>query len=184
MGHPPQIPLTPQTDERNFPVWKQNAPPGVSGHSYPKQLTQRFTAEQRDEWREKNRQIDPNTNKEFYNERCPKVGDPVPVLSTMKMVDAGFADNINEPVVVADAEDEELVREMLGLPSIAEAIQILAVPVHNPRVGELEDEVAALKKKLAAHGDKPDTKTPAKKRQRGKVAPKMSKTLSELADAE
>jgi hypothetical protein len=144
MGHGPQIPQTPQTDERNFPYWKQNAPPGQSGHGYPKMLVKPCSKEDREAWLAKNKQIDPTTRQEFYVERVPRLRDPVPVEATQDVVDAGFAANVGEPVIVLDAENEEEVCALLNF----EVYRSKDAPKGIPRVDELEAEIAELRAAL------------------------------------
>ena len=66
MAHPPNIPLTPQTDERNFPRHDPAAPIGRSGHPYPKQLTREFLPEDVEPWRAKNVRYDRHGNPPDY----------------------------------------------------------------------------------------------------------------------
>ena len=131
MPHPPQIPLTPQTDERNFPRWANDAPPGKSGHAYPKMLTRACTKEDRIEWREKNRRVDQHTRQEYYEGVAPPLHAPIPVLSTIEMVDAGLAQLANEPVIVKDAAEEQRILEFLGWSEPEEPPQTVAIPVRT-----------------------------------------------------
>ncbi len=134
MPHPPQIPLTPQTDERNFPRWASDAPPGKSGHAYPKMLTRACTKEDRIEWREKNRRMDQHTRQEYYEGVAPPLHAPIPVLSTIEMVDAGLAQLANEPVIVKDAAEEQRILEFLGWSEPEEPPQTVAIPVRAAKV--------------------------------------------------
>lgn len=113
--HPPQIPLTPQTDPRNFPVWDAKAPPGHSGHPYPKMLTRRFTAEDRAEWLKSNAQWDQHLRQEYYLDRVPRIGDPYPVAATPALVDLGYSNRVGGEVICASAEDEKAVIRALDL---------------------------------------------------------------------
>lgn len=166
--HPPQIPLTPQTNEAMFPRHDPAAPPGFSGHAYPKMLVKECKEEDRALWLEKNRQIDQPTRQEFYIDRPPKVGvmvkrkvkgalisvyvpgDPIPITATEELVDSGFARVIGEPVIAGNAEDEEMIYEILGIemPS-AESPPMIGIPINSGRELALESEVAALRKQLA-----------------------------------
>lgn len=129
MPHPPQIPLTPQTDERSFPRWQENAPPGHSGHGYPKMLTRPCTKEDRAEWREKNKRMDVNTHREYYEEVAPTLYAPIPILSTQEMVEEGLCPLANEPIVVRDSAEERRMLEFLGLAKPAEPPRSVAIPV-------------------------------------------------------
>jgi hypothetical protein len=131
MPHPPQIPLTPQTDERNFPRWAADAPPGKSGHPYPKMLTRPCTKEDRVEWREKNRRVDQHTRQEYYEGVAPVLHSPIPVLATIEMVDEGLAPLANEPVIVKDAAEEQRILEFLGLSEPYLPPTPVAIPVRT-----------------------------------------------------
>jgi hypothetical protein len=106
MQHPPQIPLTPQTDPRNFPAHDPNAPPGKSGHPYPKMLTRPFTERDREQWLKLNGRREPGTTELWYAERPPEVDSSVPILTTREMVTAGLAPLANEPVIANDCDEE------------------------------------------------------------------------------
>lgn len=129
MPHPPQIPLTPQTDERNFPRWEKDAPRGHSGHSYPKMLTRPATSEDRASWIEKNKRFDANTRMEYWEDAPPRINAPIPRLSTQDMVDAGLARLANQPIVVQDAAEEQRVMEFLGLAEPNEPARNVSIPV-------------------------------------------------------
>jgi hypothetical protein len=111
--HNSSIPMTPQTDPRNFPQWDAKAPPGQSGHKYPKMLTRPFTVADRDEWLVKNRRIDRNTREEYYEERVPRIGIEYPVSATQEVVDAGFADRVGEAVIFRTEADEKAILQLL-----------------------------------------------------------------------
>jgi hypothetical protein len=134
MGHPPQIPLTPQTNENAFPRYDAGAAPGKSGHPYPYMLHYEFLPEHREAWQEAHKQYDEQKNKYYWIERCPKaravrkdgvviVGDPVAVLSTQDLVDSGYANVVGEPVIVRDAAEEKIVCDILGIPTRKEREQ-------------------------------------------------------------
>ena len=100
MGHPSNIPLTPQTDERSFPAWDAKATYGRSGHPYPKMLSREFMPEDVEPWQQANKRHD-KLNGDYWENRCPKArkvlangkvvpGDLVPLLSNQDMVDAGI----------------------------------------------------------------------------------------------
>ena len=130
MGHPSNIPLTPQTDERSFPTWDAKATYGRSGHPYPKMLSREFMPEDVEPWQQANKRHD-KVNGDYWENRCPKArkvlangkvvpGDLVPLLSNQDMVDAGYTDTVGLPVTCRDAKEEEEIRKILGLPSIEE----------------------------------------------------------------
>ncbi len=155
MPHPPQIPLTPQTDERNFPRWAKDAPPGKSGHPYPKMLTRTCTKEDRIEWREKNRRVDQHTRQEYYEGVAPPLHSQIPVLSTIEMVDEGLAPLANEPVIVKDSAEEQRIMEFLGWAEPDEPPPTVAIPVRTslkkaiadaPSISEWIDEVPTKRK--------------------------------------
>ncbi len=141
MPHPPQIPLTPQTDERNFPRWDKNAPAGKSGHPYPKMLTKICTREDRDAWVEKNRRTDRVTREDYWEETPPRVGAPIPIPATQELVDEGLSEIVNAPVVVNDATAEQRACELLGLAPPQTPPKKVAIPLAVP----LEDYEPATK---------------------------------------
>ena len=178
--HPPQIPLTPQTDERNFPRWENRAPPGRSGHAYPKMLTRKFTKEDREEWREKHKRQDTN-GRDYWEERCPKVGDPVPMAVTIELIDEGYGNVIGEDIVVANEDEEQAVLQILGINAPEPepvATTVPLVPIARRTTADLEAENAALRRSLAARS-KPAPKRRAKAKRK---APARAVTLDEMAD--
>ena len=189
--HPAQIPLTPQTDERNFPRWEgEKATPGKSGARYPKMLTRKFTKEEREPWLEKHKRHD-RVDGDYWEERCPKVGDPVAMEVTQDLVDAGLADVIGEPIIVQTPEDEKLVLRTLGLDvSEPKEAATVSIPLAASRVvadeenreqdamDELEAENARLRKQLAAFGK------PAKRKYTKRKDKEKRLTLAEMSEAE
>ncbi len=130
MPHPPQIPLTPQTDERNFPRWEgEKANPGRPGCRYPKMLTRLATREDRTAWVERNRRTDQSTRQDYWEETPPRVNTPIPLLTTQDMVDGGLAETANQPIIVKDAEEEAKVRVFLGLDTPVAAPQSVTIPI-------------------------------------------------------
>lgn len=134
MPHPPQIPLTSQTDERNFPRWEgEDAPPGKSGHRYPKMLTRPCTKEDRAKWVDEHRRVDRITRDEYWEEPSPRVGSQIPMISTQDMVDEGLAKVAGEPIIVNDKEEEIRVRAFLGVVTPgAPVAQAVSVPIREP----------------------------------------------------
>ena len=198
MGHPKQIPLLPQTDPDNFPKWEAGAPPGKSGHGYPKMLVRPFTADDRQPWLDRNKQTDPVFGREFYLERCPKVGDMVPVETTQDLVDAGFTETIRQPVICKTAEDEREIKRILGIAIAVPVAEAVVIPFADPEsaVEKLKRENAELTKLIAENkrmkaelaGEEPETeeaaapKQPRRRRKRRPVASRP-KTLEEFAKA-
>lgn len=202
MSHGPQIALTPQTDERNFPKWAANAPAGKSGHAYPKMLTRLCTKQDRDEWIERNRKIDVNTRQEYWDEKPPKVGTPIPVVATQDLVDSGFADVLGEPVVVASAADEAVILDMLGIKAQPAPAGTVKIPIHSPldadddEIDPVVQENTMLKSALAkmqaqldrltampakAAGSKDATKKPKRKKRRAAAKP-AAMSLEQMAE--
>lgn len=162
MPHPPQIPLTPQTNELNFPRWDKDAPPGHSGNQYPKMLTRLFTKEDREVWLQRNERVDVNSRQRYYEERVPKLGDPVPVVATQDLVDAGLARRVGEDVIVDDAGHEKLVWQKLGLEPPSDKPKILSVPIADE--SSLVAENARLRKLLKAREEEDDDRPPVKRK--------------------
>lgn len=187
-----RIPLTPQTDEENFPVCgayrdQQGrmvyAPPGQSGAEYPKMLTKPFTKEDREEWLRKNVRLDRNTREEYYEERCPKLGERVPLLASQDLVDAGLAVNVNDIVVAHNAGHEQQIMELLD-PATADAVSmpVVNIPLRDNSAGlaartlELEAENEKLREQLASAG-----KAAGKARDQQRKAPKAKTTAAPAA---
>jgi hypothetical protein len=152
VAHPFNIPAMATTDEKNFPVHNPKAPPGQSGHPYPKMLIQRFTTAMRAAWLDRYRRIDQNTRQEYWEERVPKLGDPVPLLATQDCLDAGFGTNLDQPLIANSAEEEELIYDTLGIEPMAPPASSVSIPI--PLTGHKEqayrDEIADLEARLAA----------------------------------
>lgn len=176
--HPANIPQTPQTDERNFPRWEPKAAPGRSGHGYPKMLTRQFTKDDREPWREQHKRFD-SVRGEYWEERCPKVGDDVPVVATIELVDAGYANVIGEAVIAANEDEEQAIFEMIGERAPVPPAAAVSIPLAAPRraTSDLEAENAALRRALAAKPVKFPTRRKGKRR---KAAAKRL-TLDEMA---
>lgn len=163
MPHPPQIPLTPQTDERNFPRWDSKAPPGHSGHPYPKMINRIVTRELADEVRAKTQRQGSPHEAPYWDEPRLRVGAQTPITATQEMVDAGFADHIGQEIVVqSEAEETEFKTKFLGVKPPAPA---KAVPI--PMAYEVAPEVLPQKKK---RGRPP----------KAKVVPSVMEEVSEL----
>ena len=142
MPHPPQIPLTPQTDERNFPRWEgEKASPGRPGARYPKMLTRPTTREIRDDWVKEHRRVDQNTRQEYWEESPPRLHAPIPILSTQDMVDEGLSELANQPIIVGSAEEEERIRVFLGLDEPAPGPQTSIIPIRPAPVDWVEEPV-------------------------------------------
>jgi hypothetical protein len=177
MGHPPQVPLTPQTDERNFPRWDADAPVGQSGHPFPKMLIRICTRDDRIEWLAKHKKRDQTTKEEYYEEAPPTVGSPIPVMATQDLVDQGLLRTAGVPVIMLDKEHEKLVREALGLPHVPEIKpRSVGIPMAGRSVEDLLAENAALRSALSV---KPK---PAPKRKRGPNKAKASHAIEEAIE--
>ncbi len=129
MPHPPQIPLTNQTDERMFPRWQPDAPPNKSGSPYPKMLTRPTTREDQEKWRLSNRRRDQNTGQDYFESTPPRLGSPIPLIVTTEMVDQGLAQLAGEPVIVNDKEEEVRVRAFLGLGEAPPKPTTVSIPI-------------------------------------------------------
>lgn len=196
MGHPPQIPLTPQTDERNFPRHQYNAPPGQSGSFYPKMLTRPFTKEEVGPWEKKHVQYDKTSREEYFLERRPKVGDPVPVLATQQLVDEGLVPLAGEPVICRDAEHEKAIRRALGLALEEVPVPSVSIPIkgmseeqrliaENDVLQKLIAQNEALQKRIAAmEGDKEPAKATRKRRKRRTVPAPRSVSAAQFTGEE
>jgi hypothetical protein len=126
MPHPPNIPLTRQTDDRNFPQHDPEAPWGQSGHPYPKRINREFMPEDVEPWRERHVQFDTASQKKYYNERCPQPrrvltsgkiipGQMVPVIVTQEMIDyLQLTQNVGDELEVKSAEEEVKAKGFLG----------------------------------------------------------------------
>ncbi len=126
MPHPPNIPLTRQTDDRNFPQHDPAAPWGQSGHAYPKRMNREFMPEDVEPWKKQHVQYDAQSRSEYYYDRCPQPqrvmtsgkvvkGQLVPVIVTQEMIDClQLTQSVGEELVVNNAEEETKARGFLG----------------------------------------------------------------------
>ncbi len=135
MPHPPNIPLTPQTDERMFPRWQQNpSDPKASGYIYPKMLTKVCTPADRKIWTEKNKRVDQNTRQEYWESSPPRVGNQIPLEATQELVDQNICNHIGEPVIAQTKEQETEILKILGLLTEPEApVKPVRIPLAEPR---------------------------------------------------
>lgn len=192
MGHGAQIPQTPQTDERNFPRHDPHAPPGQSGHPYPRMLTRPCTKQDQEEWIEKNRQIDRNTREEYWTEQRPRIGAQIPYLATQDLVDAGFAKTPGEPVIIESQADEELIFQTLGIEkprpapratSVSELVdddsEASRLEAENRRLEEALNKNRRLKAALAAE----DEDEPAPRRRRARRTQRRAAARSRQPEA-
>lgn len=130
MPHPPQIPLTPQTDERNFPRWEgENAPPGRPGARYPKMLTRPVTKEDRLEHREKN--LRHENGREYYQDVPPRLNAQIPLKTTDEMVDAGMCERAGDDIIAESKEHEERILQFLGLLKPTAPPATVAIPIRG-----------------------------------------------------
>ncbi len=126
MPHPPNIPLTRQTDDRNFPQHDPGAPWGQSGHPYPKRINREFMPEDVEPWKKSHVQYDAQSRMEYFYDRCPQPqrvlssgkvvkGQLVPVIVTQEMIDyLQLTQNVGEELVVNSAEEEAKAKGFLG----------------------------------------------------------------------
>lgn len=157
MPHPPQIPLTPQTDERNFPRWEgEKAPPGRPGARYPKMLTRITTRDDRDDWVQRHRRVDQNTRQEYWEEAPPRLNAPIPIMSTSDMVDEGLAEVANQPIIVQSAEEEERILVFLGLANPPQAAQSMTIPIRPQALEDwVEEANSTIATKVKNRGGRP-----------------------------
>lgn len=171
----PNIPLTPQTNPGAYPQWDPKAPPGRSGHPWPKMLTRTFTVADREEWQAKHRKFE--GGQPTYTEKCPRVGSLVPVTATQEIVDRGWADFIGQDVIAGSEAEEKDLLVLLGLNAPPPPVPVFKVEAKDP-TGVLETENARLralleeKQKLeAALAEKPADVKVSKPRGRPKKQP-------------
>ncbi len=150
MPHPPNIPLTRQTDDRNFPQHDPGAPWGQSGHPYPKRINREFMPEDVEPWKKRHVQFDAQTRTEYYNERCPQPqrvlssgkivqGQLVPVIVTQEMIDElRLTQNVGEELVVVSAEEEQKAKKFLGQEIAPSASSVTALVQEDKTESEIE----------------------------------------------
>jgi hypothetical protein len=92
------LPLTPQTDPRYFP--SVHGPDGKPKFEYPKMACKRATPEDIAWYRA-------NRTSEHGHGAAPRVGQPIPILSTLEHVDAGFASTVDQPLIFENKEQQE-----------------------------------------------------------------------------
>ncbi len=157
MPHPPNIPLTRQTDERNFPQHDPEAPWGQSGHPYPKRINREFTEDDIEPWKKKHVQYDAGTRTEYFNERRPQArrvlasgkiipGQWVPVIVTQEMIDyLQLKQNVGDELEVSNAEELAKVRGFLGQEQDTPPVSITALVQED----KTESQVERLKRQNA-----------------------------------
>lgn len=149
------VPLTPQTDPKNFPVWEENAPPGQSGHPYPRMITRPFTEKDRDEWINRHRKVDRITREEYFEERVPFVGSQVPYLATAEMVAKSLCRRAGEPVIAESEAQEKDILAFLGVdkpepkPEPVNAADLMATNDGPDPLDALKAQNAELRRQLA-----------------------------------
>jgi len=154
-------------------------------------LVRPFTKEDREPWQQRYRQTDPIMGREFYLERCPKVGDMVPVETTQELVDAGFAETLRLPVICKNAEDEREVKKLLGLDVTQPTAEAVIIPFAESPIEKLKRENAELEALLAKNnqlkgelaGEKPAPVKQQRRRRKRRGPPARPKTLEEFAKA-
>ncbi len=157
MPHPPNIPHTRQTDDRNFPQHDPAAPWGQSGHPYPKRINREFMPEDVEPWKKSHVQYDAQSRAEYYYDRCPQPqrvlssgkivkGQLVPVIVTQEMIDyLQLTQNVGEELVVNNAEEEAKARGFLGQEEEVAPASVTALVQKD----KTEAEVEQLKRKNA-----------------------------------
>ncbi len=173
MPHPANIPLTPQTNEANFPRWQKDAPPGESGSHYPKMLTRPCTSEDRDEWVKRNRRKDQNTGQEYFEDTAPQVGAPIPVMANAELVDAGLVKLVGQPVIARDKDHEAEIVAKMGLAPVPVKVP---VPVAKVPMRDFEAENQELRDQLAS--SRSESKPPAKRRGRPRKVQAVGREIS------
>lgn len=185
-GYGYNLPITPQTDQRNYPPYEFR--------EYPKMLTVPARKEDIDEWRRRNQFLDTATREVSYNGAAPKLGTTVPLRATQDDVDAGFAVSVGDELIAANKEDEKLILQSHGLldapagPKIASIKLPTAeeVQAQNAEMEALLKRNAALRKAARLQAEDAEDEAPAapvrrRRRKRGAQAkPQAPVLLSEL----
>ena len=106
-GYGINLPITPQTDPRNYPDYKYEA--------YPRMMHEVCTKEYVEFWRQKNGFIDDRSGKVSYLCVSPKLGSQQPLRADETDVELGYAKVIGQPVIVHNAHEEREVLERRGI---------------------------------------------------------------------
>jgi hypothetical protein len=152
---------------------------------FPKIVMQKADEPYLKAWRERNHYIDERTQRVCYMGGMPRLGTDVAVIATANDVESGFAEAVNDPVTIADAEmqrrwleehPETLVEsheydnrtstklrigsalaEAVRLPTVAAAIPA-AQPAQSDAFAAILAEMRSLKAELAEIKNKDSSK--------------------------
>lgn len=175
-GYGYNLPITPQTDQRNYPPYEFR--------EYPKMITVPARKEDIDAWRKRNQFLDTATREVSYNGAAPKLAAMVPLRATQNDVDAGFAISVGDEMVAQNKEEEKLILQSHGLldafpgPKVAN----VKLPSAGDVAAENEELEGLLKRnaqlrKQAASASEDEPKVPVLRRRRRKRAPQATKEV-------
>lgn len=173
-GYGINVPITKQTDPRNFPDYEFR--------EYPKAINIPVDKAYIEEWRFRNSYIDDRTGKTCYMGCSPRLGTMRELIATQEDVEAGYAKVVGEPVIVQNAMQEHDCLVLHGLKEAAKPAKAVAVPLAD-RDEELE-QLRAENKRLKTKSDEQAEAEPPRrqyKRRRNRKNVQVVKDLSEVA---
>lgn len=98
-GYGINVPITKQTDPRNFPVYEFR--------EYPKMMVAPATKEYIQHWRETHSYVDDRTGKLCYQGAAPRLGSTQPCLADEDDVANGFADAVGKAIIASTPAQEK-----------------------------------------------------------------------------
>ncbi len=175
-GYGINVPISKQTDPRNFPDYVFV--------EYPKMMLQVVDKDYIDAWRSRNSYIDDRTGKTCYMSAAPKLGSKQPYVAEEADVDAGYAKTVGEPVTVNTPHEEKEFLRGRGLIEAASKPQVVEVQAGSQ--DDADDEIAQLRAenaRLKAAASKPSSEPaqPPVKIDRRRKENRTPKVVSELS---
>lgn len=146
-GYGVNLPITKQTDPRNFPDYVYQP--------YPRMMLETVDAAYVERWRQNNSYIDDRTGKVCYMGASPKLGIEREMLATAEDVEAGFATVVNQPIIVKNADEERAVMASRGKgkPPTPAAKADVQINADASEFKQLKADKAELERKLTAATD-------------------------------
>jgi hypothetical protein len=140
LQYPMHLPVTPQTDPRNYPGGGKI--PEQEFAEFPKVIVIKCDDAYLEAWKQRHGNMNSQTGKMEYSGSRPQKDAPVPVL-----------DDQGQPIIVNSKDEEIAVRGRLGLgppPRLGRIIEVEVDETERLERKKLHDENAALKAQLDA----------------------------------
>lgn len=154
-GYGINLPITPQTDPRNFPEYEYR--------EYPKMILIPARKEDIQAWRDINSYVDTASGRVSYMGAAPRLNSLVPLRANQEDVDAGFASAIGKELIARNLEEERILLHSHGLTEAMPmakkvSVQLPEAPAENfdpegRTIAEVEAENAALEAALKRNAE-------------------------------